>query len=416
MSTTAPVRIRWSRLLRDPLAFFLSCASEYGDVVPVSVLGLSGLVLSHPAHIKEVLVDRADHFALPRLWRRSENLIGDSLLRQEGPAWREQRRLVQAVLAQTDGYLANVAGAAEARLATWRPGVAVDIPQEMWLIAVEVVWQSLFGAGVPLPAEAGAALARAIEQHMGHFRDPGSLVPVLSVLRRRRFRRARDLLDARIHAAITERRRLGSGGDLVGRLLAAGSVGGRTMDDRQLRDEVLALLLAGADTTTIALTWTWFVVGREAGLQARARADAEYAEAVVREVLRLYPPAWLLARTSVRECEIGGRTVQTGTVVGMSQWAVHRDPRFYAKPEAFCPERWLDAAWRRALPPCAYFPFGAGPRACVGMSVALRELTAILTMVLERFDLEPAGGGQLRPVPSVSLRPAGDLRLVPVPR
>ena len=201
------------------------------------------------------------------------------------------------------------------------------------------------------------------------------------------------------------------------------------MDARLLRDELVTLLLAGHETTALALTWTLYLLSRHPEIAARMEEEIDatlepeslpgaadlgrlhYLGWVITEAMRLYPPVYILGREAVREVEIGGYRLSRGTICLMSQWVVHRDPRFFPEPETFRPERWGDALDRQR-PRFAYFPFGGGPRICIGQPLAMMEAKLVLAMVCQRFRLAAGVGAPVRPYPSVTLRPDGPVRLV----
>ena len=211
-------------------------------------------------------------------------------------------------------------------------------------------------------------------------------------------------------------------------LNARGDDGGAAMTGRQVREEAMTLLLAGHETTANTLAWGWYLLARNPGAEARLHEEVdrvlggrppafhdvprlEYAGAIIAEALRVYPPAYTIGRQAASPCEIGGYPVPRGTTFLMSQWVVHRDPRFFVAPEEFRPERWAGGL-AGSLPRYAYFPFGGGPRVCVGSSFALTEATLVLAAVARRFRLALRPGRDVRPLPTMTLRPANGLEVV----
>jgi cytochrome P450 len=239
--------------------------------------------------------------------------------------------------------------------------------------------------------------------------------------RRRRFLQGVRALDEIVYGIIRERRASGMGDDLLSDLLRAQDVDGSFMTDQQLRDEVMTMLLAGHETTALALSWAWFLLATHPEAQAklhdevdrvlcgRAPAAADvpslaYTNDVVRETMRLYPPAWVMTRRAAEDVEIGGYTVPAGSNIILSPWVTHHDGRLFPKPEAFEPERW-SVEKEQALPRFAYFPFGGGPRSCIGNSFALMEAAILLAAVAQRFQVSLVGGKTVEPLASVTLRP-----------
>jgi cytochrome P450 len=239
-----------------------------------------------------------------------------------------------------------------------------------------------------------------------------------------RLRRAVRRLDALVYRIIAERRTSGQDrGDLLSLLVQARDADdGSGMSDRQLRDEVMTLVLAGHETTALALTWTWYLLAEhpqvEPGLRAELNgvlkgrppeladvARLPFTNAVIAEVLRLYPPVWAIGREAIENTRIGEMAVQRGTVVLFSPWTMHRDERFFPEPDAFRPERWLDGLASR-LPRFAYYPFGGGPRQCIGNVFALTEGALLLATIAQRYRLALVPGQTIVPVPTSTLRPA----------
>jgi cytochrome P450 len=203
---------------------------------------------------------------------------------------------------------------------------------------------------------------------------------------------------------------------------------GNSMSDKQLRDEVMTLLLAGHETTALALCWTWYLLSQHPDVEAKLLEELEevledraptvddlprlrYAEMVIKESMRLYPPAWGISREAKEDCEMGGYHVPGGTQLLIVLWAMHRDPRYFENPEVFDPARWEDSFSKR-VPKYAYLPFGAGPRLCIGSSFAVTDATLLLATIAKKFRLELVPGQQTIPQPSVTLRPNGGIRMV----
>jgi len=244
-------------------------------------------------------------------------------------------------------------------------------------------------------------------------------VPLPSMLE---FRRAVRQLDATVYQIIDRRRRNGQdSGDLLSMLLEARDEDGSRMDDQQVRDEVLTFLLAGHETTALALSWSWHLLAENPDVDQRLGEELDrvlggrtptisdlpllpYSEGVIKESMRLYPPAWGVGRTVVKEFELGGYRIPAGANVVMSQWVQHRDGRFFPDPEKFDPGRWSTEAARK-LPKFAYFPFGAGPRQCIGASFAMMEGVLLLAAMAQRFQPRAVPGHTIEPLPSITLRP-----------
>ncbi|HWP28608.1 MAG TPA: cytochrome P450, partial [Chloroflexota bacterium] len=333
---------------------------------------------------------------------------------------------------QLAAYSEIMVACTEQLLATWRDGEVRDIHQEMMRLTLQIVARALFGADVADEAAVvDEALRVALERFGTRLSSLAFLLPdTLPTPDNWGFLRAARRLDAIVYRIIAARRASGADrGDLLSILLRArDEADGGGMTDRQLHDEVMTLLLAGHETTAIALSWTWYLLSQHPAVEARLLAELQavlggraptaedlprlpYTEWVLWEALRLYPPAWALAREAVQDCEIGGYPVPAGTIVVMSQWLLHRDPRYFDAPERFLPERWADGLAKR-LPRYAYFPFGGGPRLCIGAGFASLEAALVLATVLPRFRLTLVPGHPIALWPSVTLRPRYGIRMV----
>jgi cytochrome P450 len=243
-----------------------------------------------------------------------------------------------------------------------------------------------------------------------------------------RFEMAARRLDRIVATIIEERRKSEEDrGDLLSMLMFADDDSGERMTDEQLRDEVMTLLLAGHETTANALSWTFWLLSLNVEVGAKLAEELKrvlggraptiedlsnlpYAERVLKESIRLYPPAWVMGREAIGECEVGGHRMPAGTTALVSQWVVHRDPRYHDDPERFFPERWT-AEYEEGLPRFAYFPFGGGPRQCIGASFAMTEARLILATVAQRYRMELAAGQRVEPYASVTLRPEKGIRM-----
>lgn len=416
-------------LTRDPPDFCRRCAAT-GDMVRVRMPGNSPVALHSPELIDQVLVGKNRSFIKDRLTRGLGEVVGNGLLVSDGDFWRRQRRLAQPAFHRERivRHAAGMVAAAEHMMATWHEGQVLDVHAAMMDLTREVVATTLFSSEVGRGAE---DLGEALEVVMARYSDPRhSFFPGLARLPlpgNRRFTAARARLFALVDGIIAERRRSDDDrGDLLSMLLAARDEDGARMSDVQLRDEVLILFLAGHETTALVLSWALVLLSRRPGAWQRLAAEAQavlaggpataadaarlpYTEAVVLETMRLYPPAWSIGREALEDVEIGGVVLPRGTQVWMFQWSTHRDERTFARPLAFEPERWLDGLLHR-LPRCAYFPFGGGPRLCIGHNFAMLESVLLLATIARRWRPQVAQSDVPRPQFSITLRPRGGLR------
>ena len=418
---------------RDQLGFYTRCAREYGDVVPVRLGPSRGLLVYHPDAIEEVLVTRNRDFIKSRGIRLLRGLLGDGLFVAEGDLWLRQRRLMQPAFhrQRVAAYGEVMAAYASRRAAEWDDGAVLDIHEEMMAVTRAIVAKTLFDADVSDEARAIGDASEIVMEYFGkRLGSLLALVPLwLPTPANRRLHRAIRRLDEVVYRMIAERRRSPEDrGDLLSILLQAQDAGdGSRMTDRQVRDEVMTLFLAGHETTAVALSWAWYLLAQHPEVDARladelrgvldgrppAVADLpalRYAEMVVTESMRLYPAAYGIGREAARPTEVAGHPVPAGGIVIAPTWAVHRDARWFDEPEAFRPERWADDAARR-LPRFAYFPFGGGPRQCIGNVFATMEATLILATIAQRFRLVLLPGQRVIPTPYVTLRPEPGIRM-----
>jgi cytochrome P450 len=427
-----PIWGHWLTFTRDQLRHIEQLAA-YGDWVPLRFPPLSAVLINHPSLVEELLVTRQKDFIKPLTIQRMRALVGQGLFTSEGDLWRRQRRLMQPAFhrQRISAYAQTMVDLTVARVAGWSDGEQRDIHQEMMRLTFRIVGQTLFGADLSDDAaEVGAALTealRAMEQRVESF---GILIPdAVPTPVNLRLRRATRTLDRLVYRVIAERRASGQErGDLLSLLLAARDADdGSAMSDRQLRDEVMTLVLAGHETTALALTWAWYLLATHPDAEARLHAELHevlgdrqpavedlprltVTNWVIAEALRLYPPAWMIERAPVRDTELGGHRLRANTTVLLSPWAIHRDPRWYQRPLAFEPERWADDL-ARSLPRFAYLPFGGGPRQCIGNTFALTEAALLLASIARQVRLELLTGQTVEPAPTITLRPAGGLRM-----
>ena len=420
---------------RDPLGFLSGCAREYGDVVGLRFMSQNLYLLSDPGLIEYVLVENNRNFVKTRILKRNRRLLGDGLLTSEGEFWRRQRRLAQPAFhrKRVAAYGEVMVAFAERSLEAWRDGQTIDVHEEMMHLTLEIVAKCLFDADVGSRA---TDVGKAMQVALKDFSSQRRLVRIpkrVPTPHNIRFEMAARRLDGVVGAIIENRRKSEEDrGDLLSMLMLAEDDSGERMTDKQLRDEVMTLFLAGHETTANALSWTFWLLSlnpevehelaeelaRVLGGRPPTTSDLPalpYVECVLKESMRLYPPAWVVGREAIAECEVGGYRMAAGTTALMSQWIVHRDPRYHEDPERFDPDRWT-AQYEKALPRFAYFPFGGGPRQCIGASFAMTEAHLILATVAQRFKMELASGQRVEPYASITLRPEKGIRMTLVER
>lgn len=420
-------------LRRDVLGFLVACAQQYGDVVPIRVPRRRIVLVSHPDLIEPVLTAHARRTTKTILLNMLRPVLGDGLLLSEGDTWLRQRRLIQPAFhrQRIGGYGDVMAGYAERAMREWKDGQTRDVHADMMAITQAIVAKTLFDADVSDAAwDVGQALHVLTEDFSRRRTRLFELPAWIPTPARRRYRAAIARLDRIVYDIIAARRRSGEDrGDLLSILLAARDADdGSRMSDQQVRDEIMTLFLAGHETTAVSLSWTWYLLAQHPDVEAQLADELHrvlggrpptvadlprlrYTEMVVTESMRLYPPAFMLTRRVVEPFEVGGHRVAPDTTLMMSQWVVQRDRRWFDTPEAFRPERWENDLAKR-LPRYAYFPFGGGPRLCIGNSFALMEATLLVATIAQRFRFTLAPGATVTPLLSVTLRPAHGISMI----
>ena len=414
---------------RDPLAFFMKIARDYGDVSCLTLFNFRTLFINHPNDIEDVLVNKARKFEKGRVMKANMRLFGEGLLTSEGDFWLRQRRLAQPAFhrARIAAYGATMVEYAERAMHGWKSGEIRDIHEEMMRITLQVVGKTLFNADLTREAREVGETLEILLKLAADF-GKSILIPLwVPTPRNLRARMGIRRIEKIIYRIIAQRRAEGGdAGDLLSMLLAVQDEDGSRMTDKQLRDETITLFLAGHETTANALSWTIWLLAQnpvvekkfheelDGVLSARAPSVEDiprlaYTANILTESMRLYPPAWGMARLVKEEVEVAGYKLVPGNGVACAQWVVHRDPRWFDEPLKFLPERWEGDLAKR-LPRFAYFPFGGGPRQCIGNSFALMEATLILATVAQKFRFKLIEGHPVKPLASITLRPAHGIR------
>jgi len=416
---------------RDRLGFLTGLARDYGDVVPFRLGHRRAWLVSHPDLIEEALVAKNKsmhkHFAL----RYFKGLIGLGLLTNEGDSWRRQRRLIQPSFAPQRllEYAQTMLELSSEMLAKWQPGQSRDIHRDISHLTMSIAARTLFEADPSKDAEEVSTVLR--EALLETNRRFGSLILLpdwIPTPGNRRLRASTARLNAVLSRLIDQRRQSGTEGkDLLSHLFASvHEDDGTRMNDRQLRDEIMTLFLAGHGTTANALSWAWYLLAThpEAARKVYDEVDAvldggpvtvekmhrlRYVDAVVNEGMRLYPPAYIIGREATEDVELGGHAFRKGDTLFFSQWVVQRDARWFADPEVFRPERWLDGSLK-GMPKYAYFPFGGGPRVCIGNNFARIEFPIILASIAKAFRFTVDADQVVTPWAAVTLRPENGIR------
>ncbi|MEL7315166.1 MAG: cytochrome P450 [Cyanobacteria bacterium J06559_3] len=418
---------------KAPLQFLCNCAEQYGGIVPLR-LGVSpACLLADPDIIMEVLRERTVFTKNTPGWQAIRTLVGRGLLGSDGDYWARQRQLTQPVFHQQRiiAYGDLMVQATEKLLRTWQDDTTRDVHQDMMRLTLDIVMQTLLS--VDLEGEAAQAIAHALDLSMQWFsqqQKQGFLLPNNFPLPlTRRYLAAVNAMDELIYQLIQQRRASKDDtGDLLAMLLQVkDETDGSQMSDRQLRDELTTLVLAGHETTANAMAWTWMLLAQnpavatqlhqelDAVLQGRSPTVVDIpqlpvTQAILKESMRLYPPVSLIARSASQAYVLQSYQIPKNCIILMSPWVMQRSDRYFEEPLAFKPERW-QSDLEKQLPKGVYIPFGEGPRICIGKGFAQMEATLILATLAQQYQLDLMPEATIEPLPSITLRPKGGVRM-----
>jgi len=390
------------------------------------------LLVSDPDLIETVL--SADFRSYRKDWytRQLEYILGEGLVTSEGAHWKRQRRLMNPGFHRDRiaSYAEVMANSAMQMAADWQGRRDLDIHAEMMALTLDVVAKTLFGADVGDDAHDVHRILGTLLEHFMGIGGSGIRIPnMVPTPGNRRARAALDELDALMTRLIASKR-AEPGDDLLSMLIETTDEDGNGMDDQMLRDEALTLLVAGHETTALTLTFSFYLLAQNPDAEETLHAELDavlgdraplmsdmralpYTQAVITEAMRLYPPVWGIGREALQDTTLGDHAVLQGDQIFLSQWAMHRDPRFFDDPDTFRPERWLSD---RKRPKYAYFPFGGGPRVCIGKRFAEMESILLLATLARRYSLRLKEGERLELLPSITIRPKHGLPMTSTAR
>ncbi len=411
---------------KDILGFLTKNSERYGDIVFFSLGPRNIYQISEPEYIKKVLITDSRNFIKSRALERAKMVVGEGLLTNEGESHLRNRRVIQPLFHKKaiPNYIDAVISHTENLCRVWEDDATVDINREMMFLTQSIVVDALFDSKVDREKK---QLVDSLTTVMNSF--PRLLFPFSEYLDKLplpanyRFNKSISNLDEVVYSVVREKESAESNNyDLVSLLLSArDEEGNRFFTDRQIRDEVITFFIAGQETTANALSWAFYLIARNKNVEDRILEEIhevlgsehpsyddierlQYTRNVINETLRLYPPAWTVVRKALKGCEIGGYFIPAGSDIYMSQYVVHRDDRFFSDPLKFSPERWFEINSRN-LPRFAYFPFGGGPRRCIGEPFAIMEAVLILAVVLREWSVELINEGEIKPKPLITIRP-----------
>ncbi len=423
---------------QDPPNFLINVAREYGNIVFLRLGPFKTFLIAHPDYVRQVLVTQATKFQKAKLDKQIlGKFLGNGLLVSDGDFHRQQRALVQPAFhtQRVQSYSQVMVSYTERMLSEWRQGEIRDVDEEMMRLTMFIVSKTLFDADISETAQkAGQAIQDLQAAANLEYRRAFSVPLWLPTANNRKFRRSTAKLDDIIEGIIGERRaaaKQGSiedSGDLLSMLLLSQFEDGQQMDDRQVRDEAVTLFAAGHETTSNALTWTWYLLAQHPDVEAKLHAELgdvlagrppavddlsqlPYTEMVLKESMRLRPPAWILnGRVAIEDVTIGGYTIPAGSMVFISPFVMHRLTQYFPNPERFEPERFTPEK-EKEIPRYAYMPFGGGPRVCIGNAFAMMEAQLILATIAQRFRLTLVADQEIELSPQITLSPKNGLRM-----
>ena len=419
---------------RDMLGFLVRVKEEYGDIAYFKLGSRQMYLLSNPEHIKDVLVTHNRNFTKSRALQRTKIVLGEGLLTNEGDSHIRQRKIIQPIFHQKRirGYGDTMAEYSRHLTNTWENGSVLDIHREMMRLTLAIVSKTLFDADVESETDdIGKSLTNLVTLFPRLLFPYSEYLDNLPIPGNKRCTEAIEHLDEIIYGLIDERRRGGgSREDLLTMLLEAQDDEGNRarMSDKQVRDEALTLFLAGQESTANALTWTLYLISQYPEVERKMHQEItgvlggrlpaledlgklSYTQRVFKEALRLYPPAWAVARRAVDDYWVEGYHIPAGADIFMSQYVVHRDQRFYNEPLKFDPDRWT-GDFESALPKFAYFPFGGGPRRCIGEPFAWMEGVIVIASIISEWKMRLVPNQRIVPDALITIRPKYGMKMI----
>lgn len=419
---------------RDPLEFFTRMAREHGSVVRFEA-GLQPLhLLSSADHIAHVLVQNHTNYVKSAYYDKVRPIFGAGMFVVNGEDWKRKREFAQPAFKRHkfDSLAEAMADCTADMLDRWEgarnTGMPLDVAAEMMQLSLRIVFRAFFGTDfqgrMNNVTEALTVIMQEGEKRIWALASAPNWLPTA---RNRRLREALRVFDECIYDLIEQRRREGAtGDDLLSMLVAMNMDSGEAaISDREMRDDLMTLIIAGHETTAMAVSWSWYLLSRDGFAAGALREEAQrvlgdrqpnaadlreltYAKQVVQEAMRLYPPFWTISRMAVKDDEIDGYRIPAKSTVMLCPYVTHRDPEVWDNPDKFDPDR-FSTARSAGRPRFAYFPFGGGPRICIGANFAMMEATFVVAMAAQRFRMRLVPGQDVAPQPMISLRPRNGL-------
>ena len=418
---------------RDPLIFMRRTQQQFGNMARLRLGNDTVVACFRPEHVRYFLMEHPRNFIKP-YFGNGANLkafLGDGLLTSDGDFHRQQRRMVQPAFhkKRVEGYANVMVQFTREMLETWQAGAQIDLTRSMQQLTLRIILKSLFNIDSPAQAATlGQAFNDVINNTQRRFSALAKLDRRLPLARNQRRNIGVRTIDDFVYTLITQRRAEGRDtGDVLSMLLDAQDEG-NTMTDKQVHDQVLTFVAAGHETAQNTLSWTFYLLSQHPTIYDKLQAELQtvlggrtptvadlaqlpYLEWVINESWRVYPPAWLQGRRAIEAFDLDGYHFPANSVALISQWVTHNLPDIWGDPENFRPERW-DPASGQKIPQGAYFPFGGGPRICIGMPFAEMETKLLLASILQRFTPRMVPGFPVAPEPRVTLRPKYGMRMI----
>jgi cytochrome P450 len=413
------------QIRRESRQFYANCTEKYGGLFRFRILTFTSYAVTDPELVEQVLVTNRRTYIKGKSWNIMRAFAGNGLLTSDGEDWFKQRRLAQPAFhrSRIEGYGQIMTRLAERYLEGCKPGQTRDIFKDMRKLTLEIACQAFFSSDIAgKDSEVGRIVENAIHEFDLLTRRTLPLPLFLPTSSNQRYKKALKQLEKVVYRLIAERRSSGTDrGDLLSMLLQARDEDGSKLNDKQLKDEVLTLLIAGHETTAVAITWALYLINRHSQVESRLKKEIaetlknrtpaisdlpklKYLDRVIKETLRLYPSFWITVRDSVKESILGGYRIPAGARVCLMPWVTHRNPRYFPEPETFNPDRWTPE-FEQNLPRFAYYPFGGGPRQCIGNSFALTETALVLATLLQKFNFSLVSGQEIKLSRNVVIRP-----------
>lgn len=426
------------RLRADPLKYFIETLRDHGDVAWFNVGQDQIVMLSDPRDIKHVLQDNHENYRKSKFYRPLKPILGRGIFLSEGKEWLKQRRTSKPAFAglRFEHMAEEIVGATGDLLSSWEtrgdPHAPVDIAHEMMKLTLDGVTRAMFDLNLKDESDDfHEAIEVVLKETERRVWSVGLIPPAIFVRRQRAYRKALAVVEDVIQRLIERRRREPREGDLLTMLIDA--YGGTDRPDHKLlRDQVVSFLVAGHETTAISLAWTWYLLSRNPAVARRFHDEIDsvlggraptfadtreltYSKMILEEAMRLYPPVWTISREAIADDTSGRVDIPKGTTVMLCAYAVQRHPDIWENPEGFDPDRFAPEAENKT-PRHAYFPFGGGPRVCMGNRFSIMEGQLIMAMIGQRYRLDLAPGTRVVPEPMITLRPRGGIPMYLRPR